>query len=76
MTFTNEKLIPKNVIKTTLETPVFSSVRSTTLKKSNRKRQCFWCGMNNIMKGEKYVNHEFRYDSRILTISFHEECFK
>ena len=76
MGFTNEKIEPRSHVWSTLEIPIFDSVRSTIIKKSLRKRQCFWCGLKNIQKGENYVNHEFRYDGRIITISFHVECFK
>jgi len=48
---------------------VFDNVRSTAERISNRKRQCFGTSKN-IEKGEKYINHQFRYDGRIITISF------
>ena len=54
---------------------VFKDVRSTTIRKSRRYRECYYCG-HPIRKDEKYVNHQFRYDGRIITISFHKECFK
>lgn len=69
MAHSNEKLQPSNVLYTLLAPVVFDNVRSTTERTSNRKRQCYgtrkW-----IEKGEKYINHQFRYDSRILTVSF------
>jgi len=69
MTHSNEKLQPSNVLYTLLAPVVFDNVRSTTERTSNRKRQCYGTGIV-IEKGEKYINHQFRYDSRILTISF------
>lgn len=76
MGYNNQILEPKSKLKNVLGIPVFESVRSTSIKKSSRNRECFWCGMKNIQKGERYVNHQFRYDGRIITISFHEDCFK
>ena len=52
---------------------VFSNVRESKLKKSMRKRQCFKCG-GKIEKGENYINHQFRYDYRIITVSFCNNC--
>lgn len=69
MAHSNEKLQPSNVLYTLLAPVVFDNVRSTTERTSNRKRQCYGTGKP-IAKGEKYINHQFRYDSRILTISF------
>ena len=52
---------------------VFSNVRESKLKKSMRKRQCFKCERK-IEKGETYMNHQFRYDYRIITVSFCNNC--
>jgi hypothetical protein len=52
---------------------VFSNVRESKLKKSMRKRQCFKCE-GKIEKGETYMNHQFRYDYRIITVSFCNNC--
>lgn len=52
---------------------IFSNVRESKLKKSIRKRQCFKCECI-IKKGEKYLNHQFRYDYRIITVSFCNNC--
>ena len=69
MAHSNEKLKTSNVLYTLLAPVVFDNVRSTTERTSNRKRQCYGTGKI-IEKGEKYINHQFRYDSRILTVSF------
>lgn len=69
MAHSNEKLQPSNVLYTLLAPVVFANVRSTTERTSNRKRQCYGTSKW-IEKGEKYINHQFRYDGRILTISF------
>lgn len=69
MAFTNEILKPSNVLYTLLAPIVFDSVRSTTERTSNRKRQCYGTAKT-IEKGEKYINHQFRYDGRIVTVSF------
>jgi hypothetical protein len=74
MAHSNEKLQPSNVLYTLLAPVVFSNVRSTTERTSNRKRQCYGTGKT-IEKGEKYINHQFRYDGRILTVSFNVEYF-
>jgi len=55
------------------ERVVFSNVRESKLKKSMRKRQCFKCE-GKIEKGETYMNHQFRYDYRIITVSFCNNC--
>jgi hypothetical protein len=74
MAHSNEKLQP-SVYKILLLAPVvFDNVRSTTERTSNRKRQCYGTGKM-IAKGDKYINHQFRYDSRILTISFNVDYF-
>ena len=54
---------------------LLESVRETTTKKSTRKRQCFHC-LEQIEKGEDYINHQYRYDKTILSAFFHQECFK
>jgi len=69
MAFTNDKLKPSNDLYTLLAPVIFDNVRSTNERTSNRKRQCFGTS-ENIEKGEKYINHQFRYDGRIITISF------
>lgn len=53
---------------------LFKSIRNTRIKTSRRKRQCFSC-MCLIKKGDLYGNHEFRYDFRIITISFCPKCY-
>lgn len=58
---------------TVLGAVVFSNVRESKLKKSMRKRQCFKCE-GKIEKGETYMNHQFRYDYRIITVSFCNNC--
>ena len=57
------------------QTAVFSNVRESKLKKSMRKRQCFKCE-GKIEKGETYMNHQFRYDYRIITVSFCKNCIQ
>ena len=52
---------------------LFSHIRESKLKKSMRKRQCFKCE-GKIEKGETYMNHQFRYDYRIITVSFCKNC--
>lgn len=74
MSFSNTKLQPDNYLKGVLPSILFKNVRSTYESKSNRKRQCFFC-QNKIMKDENYINHQFRYDYTIKTISFHLHCF-
>ena len=74
MAYTNEKLKPSNGLYTLLAPVVFKNVRSTTKRTSNRKRQCYGTGLI-IEKGEKYINHQFRYDSRIITVSFKLDYF-
>jgi len=74
MTQSNKKLQPSNDLYTLLAPVVFDSVRSTTERTSNRKRQCYGTGRT-IAKGDKYINHQFRYDNRILTISFNVDYF-
>lgn len=74
MGFTNEKLQPSNGLYALLAPVVFENVRSTSKKVSRRKRQCYGTGKT-IEKGEKYINHQFRYDGRIVTVSFNLEFF-
>jgi len=74
MTFSNRKINPSSKVYTLLIPILFNSVRSTTKNKSNRRRQCFIC-MRDIEKGEHYIMHQFRYDSRIIPLSFHANCF-
>jgi len=74
MAFTNEKLQPSNDLYTLLAPVVFDNVRSTTERTSNRKRQCYGTGKQ-IAKGDKYINHQFRYDGRIVTVSFTLDFF-
>lgn len=62
-----------NFANTVLGAVVFSNVRKSKLKKSMRKRQCFKCE-GKIEKGETYMNHQFRYDYRIITVSFCNNC--
>lgn len=62
-----------NFAKPVLGAVVFSNVRESKLKKSMRKRQCFKCE-GKIKKGETYMNHQFRYDYRIITVSFCNNC--
>lgn len=52
---------------------LFSNIRNIKWKNSNRNRQCISCGFK-INKNEKYLNLESRYDNRILTVSFCEDC--
>ena len=72
----DESLIEKqngNIANAVLGAVVFSNVRESKLKKSMRKRQCFKCE-GKIGKGETYMNHQFRYDYRIITVSFCNNC--
>ena len=62
-----------NIANAVLGAVVFSNVRESKLKKSMRKRQCFKCE-GKIEKGETYINHQFRYDYRIITVSFCNNC--
>jgi len=74
MAFTNEILKPSNDLYTLLAHVVFENVRSTVERTSNRKRQCYGTGKK-IAKGDKYINHQFRYDGRIVTFSFTLDFF-
>lgn len=69
MAFTNKILKPSNDLYTLLAPVIFENVRSTVERTSNRKRQCYGTGKK-IAKNDKYINHQFRYDGRIITISF------
>ena len=74
MAFSNKKIQPCNDLYTLLAPVVFANVRSTEQRTSNRKRQCYGTGKQ-IAKGDKYINHQFRYDGRIVTVSFTLEFF-
>jgi hypothetical protein len=74
MAFTNEILKPSNDLYTLSAPVVFDNVRSTTERTSNRKRQCYGTSRK-IAKGDKYINHQFRYDGRIVTVSFCKDYF-
>lgn len=74
MSYTSQELIPNDEVAHNYHT-VFKNVRSASIKKSRRKRECFACGYK-IEKGYEYVNHEFRYDYRIITVSFHTDCYQ
>ena len=74
MSYSNDKLQPSNVLLTSTSPIVFKDVRCTSEHKSMRARQCYKCG-GNISKNHQYINHQFRYDGRIITISFHMDCF-
>ena len=69
MAYTNNKIEPCIGCRNLMAPIVFDNVRSTDERTSNRKRQCYG-SMWKIDKGEKYINHQFRYDGRIITISF------
>jgi len=75
MAFSNKiELQPGSEIYNSLSLIVFSNIRNTTKRKSRRLRECYCCG-HPIQKGDKYINHQFKYDRRIITVSFHEKCF-
>ena len=74
MAFTNEILKPSNDLYILLAPIVFDNVRSSVERTSNRKRQCYGTGKK-IVKGDKYINHQFRYDGRIVTVSFTLDFF-
>lgn len=73
MAFSNEKLKPCDALVSSIPA-MFTSIRSSCKRKSNRLRQCYRC-MGMIQPTEKYINHQFRYDRRIVTASFHSSCF-
>jgi hypothetical protein len=74
MAFSNKKLQPSHNLHVLLSPVVFDSVRSTEERTSNRKRKCYGSG-NIIKKGDKYINHQFRYDGSIITVSFCKKYF-
>lgn len=74
MSFSNEKLDPSESIVSSMPEILFKKVRSTTNKKARRKRQCFKC-QGQIEYGNEYINHEYKYDNKIVTVSFHLDCF-
>lgn len=73
MAFSNEKLEPFLGLKQLMPKVFFMSVRSTTIRKSRKPRQCF-VSLQKIKKGQQYISHSFRYEGRIMTISF-DGCF-
>lgn len=74
MAWSKEILKPSNDLYTLLAPVVFDNVRSTEQRTTTRTRQCYKC-MQKINTGEKYINHQYRYDRSITTISFHLDCF-
>ena len=74
MAYSKEKLQPTNDFIDSLSPIVFKNVRSTSEHKSNRIRQCYKCCIK-INKNDNYINHQFRYDGRIVTLSFCVDCF-
>jgi len=74
MAYSKEKLKPSNNLVELLSPIVFKNVRSTSEHKTSRVRQCYACG-NKINKNDNYINHQFKYDGRIITISFCVDCF-
>jgi len=74
MAFAKDKIKPHSNITHYLAPVVFDNVRSSSEHTTSRNRQCYMC-MDTIKKGDKYINHQFRYDKSIKTISFHKECF-
>ena len=74
MAYSKDKLQPSNDLYTLLAPVVFKDVRSTSEHKSERVRQCFKC-CGRIEAKEQYINHQFKYDKRIITLSFHVSCF-
>jgi len=75
MAYSKEKLKPSDDLVELLAPIVFEKVRSSSEHTTTRVRQCFKC-MQSIKKGGKYINHQFKYDKRILTVSLHIDCFK
>lgn len=53
---------------------IFHSIRKSTLNTSRRTRICFGCRCK-IYKNELYGNHQFRYDYKIMIISFCQKCY-
>ena len=74
MAFSNKKIEPNKKLLKSLPSIVFDSVRSTTENTSRRNRQCYG-SLKKINKGDKYINHQFRYDGRIVTVSFDRDFF-
>lgn len=74
MAFSNEKIKPGDGIPNFFAPVVFDNVRTSSRYTSNRKRQCYKC-LSKIEVGVLYINHQFRYDKKIISVSFHEECF-
>lgn len=74
MAFSNKKIQPASGVYKLLPPIMTSSIRSTEERTSNRARQCYGTG-NTIPKGARYINHQFRYDKRIITVSFSLEFF-
>lgn len=46
-----------------------SKIRSETIKKARRNRECLNCGQT-IKKGDQYGNRLFLYDGRMITYNF------
>jgi len=74
MAFAKDKISPSCKLIDWLPPVILKNVRSSNIQKTSRHRQCFKC-MDRIPKGDEYINHQFRYDKSIKTISFHKECF-
>lgn len=74
MAFSKEKLQPSEKTIKNSSPIIFNDVRSSSLHKTRRNRECFGC-TKQIEKDELYINHQFRYDKKILTTSFHLDCF-
>lgn len=74
MAFKNEILPVPNFMRQNCAPVVFGKIRSTYEGISNRGRECYWCSQR-IKKGDNYINHQYKYDGRIITISFHPNCF-
>lgn len=76
MGFKSSVIGVKKEVKDNLPSIIFNNVRCSSIQKTRRNRQCFYCGERTIKKGDNYVNHQMRYDNKIVTISFHEGCYK
>lgn len=74
MAFSNEKTEPIGDFKKHLPFMVWRSVRSTHVRTSRKRRECFLSGKG-INKGAAYVSHSFRYEGKIITVSFDYETF-
>lgn len=71
--FSSDKITPKE--ETVVSNPtLFNNIRSSQTYKTRRVRQCFKC-LGKIPCGDKYIKHEYRYDSRIQFVNFHLECY-